>query len=355
MKKSLTLKILFTFSFLLSSTLGSNQTLSSQNDPSKSFYFESMEERERIEKYLRNILFWEGGIFTLLGNKPITIIRVAEEIDTSDEPFNPPPEGVNFMMLLNADDEQDLKFYSSLSDAIKTHAFLLPEKDCIYNAYSLWEVWSNWELRPEISSKYIMVEKDLLEEEVESMPDKAKGHHLILVNVAETVLILEKHYSLFQEALGCDFDPLEETLRTQEEDSLIWRKILARPYKNHLASGLLLGFGWENSLAFHLKYSKESNGLIEDQGALGEMECSVSEDVKQIYIQSDPMSATNFPLPAFMSFNSPDPVVEEYRKQRDDIIGFYTGKDFVDATIDILSDDSQSQSQNAQERFSSSK
>lgn len=49
-------------------------------------------------------------------------------------------------------------------------------------------------------------------------------------------------------------------------------------------------------------------------------------------------SISNFPIPSFASFSKNDPIVVQYKREREMIQEAYQGKDFVTFTLELLTD-----------------
>lgn len=143
------------------------------------------------------------------------------------------------------------------------------------------------------------------------------------MDVLKTAALIQDHYEAFKEAIGVDFDPLELALSLREKDSIFWKKLKGQA---HLW-GLLFGFGKMNSYLFQWNhfdsppsypdFCEKSFGYLSED--------SFKKEVKH--------TIENFPLPAFMSFNAIDPIVERFKEERDRIKEIYKGQDFLELTL----------------------
>ena len=96
--------------------------------------------------------------------------------------------------------------------------------------------------------------------------------------------------------------------------------------------GILLGFGRDNAWFFKW-YWREG-----EQNRIGSFLRSLSRDCYKNQHVLDP-NPQNFMLPVFVSFGLyPDdrPLIERYRKEREQIKALYRGRDEVDVALDWL-------------------
>lgn len=313
------LKIRFLLVFIvILSSCGLNSSVSK-------YPYKSKAQKKNLEKLFRNILFWEGGAYTLLGSKPITSFEVVDSRNIKEEIFNHFPSGLDIKIYINKDDERDLKFYHSLNSKNKQKVVLLPDNDYIFDIMPLWKDWEDLDRKVKKSKRYLLFK-------TEFSSDEEEGYYITLVNVLQTACLLKKHYELFKPLLGDNFDPIEETLNIIDPKSKLWKCLHPKNLQNHHQQvGLLLGFGYENSQIFHWKHSSLSRQdfFKEIQGISNSMHDEVCQ-------KSHPFSSNNFPLPMFVTFLPNDPTWTKYSQEHEQIIAYYKDKDFLDATLDLL-------------------
>ena len=109
-------------------------------------------------------------------------------------------------------------------------------------------------------------------------------------------------------------------------------------YKYHLLLGLLYGYGWENALIFKWKHQDKafSQGTRDFLDQIEPKFTGSSLLHGDVLMRPAPFSCTNFPLPTFASFQINDLNIKKYSKEREEIMEHYKGKDFVQATLDVL-------------------
>lgn len=307
--------------------------------PKTSVYtFASLEQKKALEKFFRNILFFERGIYTLLGSKPITTFDLLEFEKTFKNHFPDTSQYPEHRIYLNKNNRDDLQLYTSLKH--KKNTVLVSNQDYIFDNRALWQEWEHFRQTINISKKYLIIKREFSPEEKRDLDPSCKnGYHIVLVNTLETAYLLKTHYEFFKKLLGEEFNPLEEVLNIENADSALWKCLFdANPADAHQAKGLLLGCDYKDVQFFSWKYDRSlkrfaSKNLI---AFLDQLEGYPTETLDTVLHKSHPFSAKNFPLPAFVTF-SPLPVTRiRYEKEREEIMKFYKGKDFVESTLDIL-------------------
>jgi hypothetical protein len=144
-----------------------------------------------------------------------------------------------------------------------------------------------------------------------------------ILNIQQTVWVLQKYYDLFRKELGFDFDPISVTLDFKNEDSNFWKRV----FSNHLLTGIVYGYGYKNSYFFNIYIQKhenfENNPLF--SGPLPEVVDFNSEN---------PIKSLS--LPRFRSFQTPynkDPIIEKYEDERKIIQNKINKRNFFEKTL----------------------
>ena len=149
---------------------------------------------------------------------------------------------------------------------------------------------------------------------------------MVFVDIIKTAAVIQDNYEAFQKAMGFDFHPLELTLQMDQKDSVFWKNLNSHLY------GLLFGFGKTNSQLFHWKYFDHPKSCDE---LCKNIEPSFSNEPLRGHIK---FTIDNFQIPAFMSFNEIDPIVNIYKEERGMIKEIYKDKEFLDLTLQKLTD-----------------
>ena len=248
----------------------------------------------RMEEFGLRFLFIEGAVFTLHGSKPIT------EIVLDRRPKN----------------LRELEYQQSIAHLTED------EKKAVVNQPTLkWdpqcdfeETWDMWEskLEREHIHKFLLVH----------FPRKIEHLDFIyLVNIIETATLLKQHYALFKEYVGFDFDPLSVIFDIEDHDSIFWNKIFNNGSSQDCIClmGLLFGYGFENSYPFSLFFSsnRKENEMTFISNMYGEMIRNTNN------FDCSKISSKQFPLPGFKVFSLPNPTLEKYTQEREEIKRHY--------------------------------
>jgi hypothetical protein len=249
----------------------------------------SKDERAWMEKFFNDLMLFESGIYTLWGSKPITLVGIPHYTE----------------------------------DELKTYIDSLKEEDkkngLIVENYSLPETWEKWE---KISDRFPMNRYLLFRSELYESP---KASFIFFVDILKTAIVIEENYAAFRKVVGFDFNPLEVVLDIKNKDSAFWLAI--RDHRSSALWGLLFGFGKTNAYAFHWKHFEHPEKSIQ---FFDQMPTHLSQKPLKGKIN---FSIHNFEIPAFVSFDENDEIVERYQSERDRIRKIYRGKDFLELTL----------------------
>jgi hypothetical protein len=300
------------------------------------------EEHDWLEKFFRYFMLHQTAIYTLVGSKPLTQMTILYE-DTPKEKLREEKREKLVYFLLNRNDKKDMEFYGKLSPLEKEEkAYLIYEKDFIYNIGELWEKWEKIQARFPINKRFLLVKRERPRANwKEILPRYEAIYDILFVDVLKTALVIQENYELFRQAVECDFDPLEVVFDLENASSNFWDKIRGEDaWRYSYLWGLLFGFGKENTFA-HLWKTRHMG-----QMACNEKEKSLAMSLKKwsscknrpSFSDKNAFTISNFTIPIFVSFCKNDPVVAKYEAERERIKKLYKGKDFVTFTLDLLTD-----------------
>jgi hypothetical protein len=224
----------------------------------------------------------EPALFTLFGSKPVTELY-----------------------LCHYTEEELLYFQKHLPLEMKK----LTETTS-YDPIKFTKDWNTWMKKK--SSFHI---KNYLFGQCKS-PYSSKDEIGLFVNIKETYLTLSKHYDTFRSLLGYDFNPMEIILQLEKPQHPFWDDVL----KNHVLNGILLGFGEKNAWNFY----KEMNGVKRNSTMSAEQSLGKHLSIEEI------------PIPYFRSYETSDPKILEYQKEKKKILEIYKNKDFFLITLQKL-------------------
>jgi len=272
--------------FFLFSSCSSSKKQSSQLELSP-------EEKHWMEKFFSDLLFAEGGAYTLWGTKPITEI-----------------------VLYHYTDEEMKALQEELSKEDKENCYVT---DC-YDLPSNWEKWEK--IKSQFSIKKYLLFRSHFDED-------GKASFAYFVDVLRTATLIQDNYELFKKSAEFDFHPLEVVIDMQNPNSVFWNKI-RNSKDSPLLWGLLFGYGKLNSCAFFWKHFECPQSC---QEAVDSYPFRFSNPSPRGQVR---ISLTNFTIPQFVSFSDDDETIIQYEKEREKIKKAYQGKDLVKITLQKL-------------------
>ncbi|MBS0620983.1 MAG: hypothetical protein JSS61_05955 [Verrucomicrobia bacterium] len=267
------------------------------------------EEKADLEYFFRMLLFENYGAFVLYGSKPLCEMSL---FDSSTDPlaFNDSWKKA----LVAIDPEKQAELHKKLET--KTREPMERERN-LYQGWLAWEKASR-NLKPK---RYIL----------SIHPSSSLGHyHVYLANIQEASLVLAENYTIFKEAAGMDFHPLQAVFDLENPNSEFWKKVLSLP--NHLSKGLIYGFGFKNALfgTWDLQYSDTipSSALTNYVKSL-----PLKPSAKAVDLGTG--SPTHFTIPIFGILEGDD-TAKKYEKEKKAIEKIYQGHDLVEVTLQHL-------------------
>ncbi len=255
----------------------------------------SRDEKKWLHDFFSEIMLDKSGVFTLWGSKPLTAII----IDHFTE-------------------EEMAEWVSTFSKE--------ELKECrILESYDLPEHWEKWK---QVASRFPMKRYLLFEAPWYSSSERCTS--VFFVDVLKMALVLQENYEFFKNMGGMDFDPSEEVFEMEKASSPFWQAF--RQNSTALHWGILFGYGKENAYAFYWKHfahpKKLDDFFISLQG----------NESDQYLTGKVTIGLNNFELPSFVSFFDQDPVVERYKKEREQIKQTYKRDDFLQLTLKRLTE-----------------
>lgn len=215
------------------------------------------------------ILFEHFGAFVLFGSKPMCCAQIP--IPSTLEEFNRLPERVK-------ENVQIIDFTTDYQQA--------------------WDLWERIQKRFSIK-KYLFAKRE---------------DHIFFINLDTTMKVLEENYDFFQNMSGIHFSPRKILYEIDKVDSVFWEKV----FQNHIAMGLLFGFGKDNAEFF-------------DQNPYSENRTISTNEVIDFF----QANASHFSIPTFVSSQN-HPRVLLYEQQKKRIAEIYKGQDLFQITLKQL-------------------
>jgi hypothetical protein len=248
----------------------------------------SKEEKKWMSQFFNELLFVEGGVYTLLGSKPMTRIP-----------------------LTNFTEEEKKQYFLSLSKNEQSEAQYL-------DSYTLPMHWNKWK---EISNRFPLKRYLLIEK-----TDEENEKHLYFINILHAAIAIQENYTAFRNVVPFDFNPLEAILEIEDEHSPFWKAIEG----NALLSGLLLGYGKVNAYAFQWQNNMASTKVMQLLNSLQR------KDGDDAFLGKVQFSPSHFDTPSYICFENDFETRNQYRKERKAIKKLYKGKEFLTYTLEIL-------------------
>ena len=265
---------------------------------------------ERI--FLENIMIRQGGIYTLLGTKPMTLLDITMDVDVEDaaikERYTKIKKAAESGRIRNANTLPDYQqFYAQYKkEGLHLSHLRLP---------SQWNKWLKNLKTKNVAPQYLFCERL-----------SPRGKSGVFVNKPSALFVLNKYREAFVTKTGIDFNPNEKIEQIQNNGDPFWEKV----FESHYLLGLLLGYGERNAFMFDWYISRGIRPRYTGSFCQPEIERR-----NQLMLKSS-ISIDEVPLPIFRLFSPSDEKLEAYKKERERIVEMYKGQDFYEKTIAIL-------------------
>lgn len=232
----------------------------------------SQEEKASLESLFNYMLFEDSGVFVLFGSKPLCEMQF-------------PP----FLSL-----EESEKAIEQIPDEIKEIGHLVEVKT---DYLKEWRKWKKIKNRFPIE-KYLFAER---------------GSSFFLIDKERTAQVIRENYGFFKKIIGFDFSPRKVVLEIEDQNSSFWTAV----FQDHIAMGVLYGFGRKNAELFSdVAQNKSPDFRFSTTEKIGIFEAN----------------ASHFTIPVFVSYRN-DPMVTLYEKEKAQITRLYKEKDLFEVTL----------------------
>lgn len=246
------------------------------------------EDRKWMEKFFHDLLFCEGGAYTLWGHKPVTEI-----------------------VLYHFTEEEVEEMTRSVDEL----------EDCIVqDVYDLPENWERWEA---VKGKFPLHKYLLFKSQY---PGDEKISFIYFVDILKAACIIEENYEVFRKNIGFEFHPVDVVLQMPDSNSEFWKRV-RQSENSSLLWGILFGYGRTNSMAFNWKY-KEGSSRVD------EFFSKIRSKPSNLPLKGQvKFSSSNFEIPGFFSFQEDDREILRYRKEQKEIKKIYKKNDLLSITL----------------------
>jgi hypothetical protein len=270
-----------------------------------------------LQTFLHYLLFDNYGAYVLLGSKPLCELSVHNmDSPAVDEAFQ------KFWGKLTDEEREKIKEAKRKSQAKQDN--LDDEMDLESCRYRGWLAFQK------LTDRFKL--KGFLFRAIPTLrPDT---YDILFINIQQTAIVLADNYEVFKQATGMDFHPLQVVFEAQDPNSLFWTHVMA--IENHMAKGLLFGFGHKNSLFGQWVFSSRSGTLnMPDEKYRQEIESFLEQSMQPVSTDIVPKGDSSWHVPLFGSVSG-DETAEKYGKERAVIERAYRNKDMVEVTLNQL-------------------
>lgn len=277
------------------------------------------EEKRDLQTFFQYLLFDNYGAYVLLGSKPLCELSVHNmDSPAVDEAFQ------KFWERLTDEEREKIKEAKRKSQAKRNAADLDAEMDLESSRYRGWLAFQKLTDRFKLKGFLFRATPTL-------RPDT---YDILFINIQQTAMTLADNYEVFKKATGMDFHPLQAVFEAQEPSSLFWTHVMA--LENHMAKGLLFGFGHKNALFGEWVFSSGSGSLnMPNEKYRQEIESFLEQSMRPVSTDVVPKGDFSLHIPLF-GIVSGDEMAEKYGKERAVIESTYRNKDMVEVTLSLL-------------------
>lgn len=264
---------------------------------------------ERLRRlFLEHLMIREGGLYTLLGSKPMTYFDVSQGFP--ENPELQQQEYHTYVTLLEKDRPDKKK--PTLEE------YIFQKKQEIHLDFrKLWEFWKKHH-PPALGEKYVIM----------TSPDSDQTEeHGLFINIPNTIYILKRHQDTFKKETGVAYNPDTILGEISNKKSSFWTKVFSNSY----LFGILMGYGERNSKIWTWCSENDKIATIR-LGFHGHPEVN---EIGSVFFKID-LKPSDLLLPMYVSFSIYDETLETYRKERESIIQYFESKDFISTVLSLL-------------------
>lgn len=255
----------------------------------------------------------DGGIYTLLGSKPMTEFDITDILDETEEEMARTYEEIkNYLKEHVSSNSSTLPTFEEYVKKCNLHRDEYKFRD----SKKLWDAWlKTYGTVSTPSYKLFAWEGDF-----------TVG---LFINVPFLIHTLKKYHREFSQITEIESETDKILSTIEDKNSTFWKKV----FTNHYLHGLLLGYGEKNAYLFN--WVRTETLPLESISMLRFPELSrLDQHAKQTFKKK--ISIEDLPIPYFVSFEINDEEVERYSKEREKIISFLKNKEFTSFILKYL-------------------
>lgn len=276
------------------------------------------EEVKDLEYFLNLLLFENYGAFVIFGSKPICDMTL---IDTERG------EAIWEQKLAAMSEEERAQWDKRLKE--------MEERGDILKPGFLSNPYKGWLALEKISRQF---NKNRFMMLIKPQAEGSAFYDLLFIDIPKTAVTLAEHYDYFKKITDIDFDPFSIVYELKDSQSLFWNRVFKM--ENHLAKGLLFGYGEKNALLFDCQFKH-----LEKENATSKKIMDIPIPLSfENEIKLGQGNLKNFTIPRFGVID--DEYVRKYQKEKREIEKYYRRKNFLQATLAKLFDYKEGQCNN---------
>jgi len=274
------------------------------------------EEKMDLQRFFQSLLFNNYGAYVLFGSKPLCELSVHDmDSPAAGEAFKKFWEG------LSEEEREKVKEARLRAQAKQDPVDLDKEMDLESSRYRGWVVFQKLMDRFKLNGFLFRAVPTL-------RPD---AYDILFINIQKTAIVLAENYEVFKQAAGMDFHPLQVVFEAEDPNSLFWENVMAM--ENHLAKGLLFGFGRKNSIFGHWAFFNGNGNLnMPNEKYRKEIESFLRQSSSPVSTDIVPKGNSSFGVPLFGTVAG-DKTAEKYGRERSIIERKYHNKNIVEVTL----------------------
>ena len=300
------------------------------------FFFNNPKEKtpiplkEKCENtlFLENLMIREGGLYTLMGTKPITEFDIDGTTEETEEDIKKTYEELKSFLEKaelekNKPDKEQTAFNpNSLSIPTYEEYKIRCEKNRDFlkflNHKKLWEKFrKSYE---NLDPKFILFSRKFSGEET---------NVAFFVNIPNLVYILHQYQEEFSKRTQINFNPKMIVFQIDDETSVFWDRV----FKDHFLKGLVYGYGERSAYLF--EWSNEHLETIRKDRRAFFSNKSRLKEVANFLVKSN-IQVSDLPIPEFFHFGITDSKKIEYEIEKERIVKSFEDKDFTSEVMKIL-------------------
>jgi hypothetical protein len=269
--------------------------------------------------FIENLMLRDGGLFTLLGSKPMILFNITDDLERTEEEFAKSYREEKERLEKTKQDPGNVNLNIAIPsyEEFKEKQLRIREANQFCERKKIWEEWVS--KRGYISTPtYKLIAR--------GSGDNKCG---LFINIVQLHYILNKYRNEFEQIVRVEFDPNTIVDSIGDETDIFWQKV----FKNHFLLGLLLGYGEKNAYLFD--WVRRNSLPLESIAIhrfpeISRLECHT----KGIFKKN--VTIADLVIPYFASFEIDDREIERYLNEREKIIHFLKDKDLATFVLECL-------------------